>query len=128
MCNHRFHSDCLGKWGDGTCPVCRYCQETAASASRCQVCSSASDLWICLICGHVGCGRYKDKHAVDHWQETSHCYALELQTQRVRLGPPRGNMPSRDSHEDPTGLLRWEGTPLGSSPGAGYHPEHMTEP
>lgn len=83
VCNHRFHSECLGKWGDASCPVCRYCQETSAAASRCQVCESSSDLWICLICGHVGCGRYHSKHAVDHWKETTHCYALELQTQRV---------------------------------------------
>jgi hypothetical protein len=23
LCNHSFHSDCLTKWGDSTCPVCR---------------------------------------------------------------------------------------------------------
>ena len=42
------------------------------------------DLWICLICGHIGCGRYHSKHAVAHWRETQHCYALDLETQRVR--------------------------------------------
>lgn len=41
------------------------------------------DLWICLICGHVGCGRYKAGHSKDHWKESSHVYALELETQRV---------------------------------------------
>lgn len=41
------------------------------------------DLWICLICGHIGCGRYHSKHAVAHWRETQHCYALDLETQRV---------------------------------------------
>ena len=49
-----------------------------------QVCSRTSDVWICLICGHLGCGRYHAKHAVDHWKETGHCYALEIQSQRVR--------------------------------------------
>lgn len=29
-----------------------------------------------------GC-RYKQGHASDHWQESAHCYALELETQRV---------------------------------------------
>lgn len=64
-----------------------------------QVCESSSDLWICLICGHVGCGRYHSKHAVDHWKETTHCYALELQTQRVR-GPhtPARHPPCRNSN------------------------------
>ena len=41
------------------------------------------DLWICVICGHVGCGRYREGHAVDHWHETEHAYALELDSQRV---------------------------------------------
>ncbi|KAF5565249.1 cytoplasmic Zn-finger BRAP2 (BRCA1 associated) [Fusarium phyllophilum] len=41
------------------------------------------DLWICLICGYVGCGRYKGGHAKDHWKETAHCFALELETQHV---------------------------------------------
>jgi len=36
-----------------------------------------------LICGHVGCGRYKSGHSKDHWKESSHVYALELETQRV---------------------------------------------
>jgi BRCA1-associated protein len=42
-----------------------------------------ADLWICLICGHVGCGRYRGSHAADHWQSSGHGYALELETQRV---------------------------------------------
>ena len=24
VCNHQFHSECLQKWGDTSCPVCRY--------------------------------------------------------------------------------------------------------
>ena len=40
-----------------------------------------ADLWICLICGHVGCGRYRGSHAAAHWQATGHGYALELETQ-----------------------------------------------
>ncbi|XP_072877217.1 BRCA1-associated protein isoform X3 [Chlorocebus sabaeus] len=26
LCNHSFHSQCLQRWDDTTCPVCRYCQ------------------------------------------------------------------------------------------------------
>ena len=26
LCNHSFHSSCLQKWEDLTCPVCRYTQ------------------------------------------------------------------------------------------------------
>ena len=41
----------------------------------------SADLWICLICGHVGCGRYRGSHAAEHWQACGHGYALELETQ-----------------------------------------------
>ena len=47
------------------------------------MCDSTSDLWICLICGHVGCGRYKGGHAKEHWKETAHSFALEIETQHV---------------------------------------------
>jgi len=30
VCNHQFHSECLQKWGDTSCPVCR-----CAARSRC---------------------------------------------------------------------------------------------
>jgi BRCA1-associated protein len=36
-----------------------------------------------LICGHIGCGRYNGAHAFEHYLQTSHLYALELETQRV---------------------------------------------
>eukprot|EP00879_Flechtneria_rotunda_P014888 GHRR01015555.1.p1 GENE.GHRR01015555.1~~GHRR01015555.1.p1 ORF type:complete len:723 (+),score=280.06 GHRR01015555.1:163-2331(+) len=84
VCNHRFHGECLKRWGDTSCPVCRYCMYSSNTSSHhCNVCGTNANLWICLICGHVGCGRYKQGHANDHWQESAHCYALELETQRV---------------------------------------------
>jgi BRCA1-associated protein len=51
--------------------------------SSCWDCSSTTNLWICLICGNIGCGRYGRAHAQSHYQATSHLYALELETQRV---------------------------------------------
>ncbi|KAL4855291.1 BRCA1-associated protein [Chlorella vulgaris] len=83
VCNHRFHNECLRRWGDTSCPVCRYCQHSNVTTSHCSTCNTSADLWICLICGHVGCGRYRGSHAAEHWQSSGHGYALELETQRV---------------------------------------------
>ncbi|KAF5739052.1 BRCA1-associated protein [Tripterygium wilfordii] len=82
ICNHTFHCSCISNWTDSSCPVCRYCQQQPEK-SICSVCQTSENLWICVICGFVGCGRYKGGHAIKHWKETQHCYSLELETQRV---------------------------------------------
>ncbi|KAM7258243.1 hypothetical protein ACFE04_013984 [Oxalis oulophora] len=82
ICNHSFHISCISNWTDSSCPVCRYCQQQPEK-SICFVCQTSENLWICVLCGFVGCGRYKGEHAVKHWKETQHCYSLELETQRV---------------------------------------------
>ncbi|KAF7356872.1 RING finger protein ETP1 [Mycena venus] len=102
-CSHTFHCMCLSKWGDSRCPVCRYSQTlmsshpsvssstrsipfanpSAPTLSACSACQSTTNLWICLICGNIGCGRYGRAHAQAHYQTTTHLYALELETQRV---------------------------------------------
>lgn len=112
-CQHVFHCSCLQKWRGSGCPVCRHTNPTLAafndvgSTSRnsasssydpadpysqpfgshvsnlCSVCDSPDDLWICLICGNVGCGRYKGGHAKEHWKDTAHTFSLELDTQYV---------------------------------------------
>ncbi|KAL6008137.1 hypothetical protein ACLOJK_033643 [Asimina triloba] len=65
-----------------SCPVCRFCQQQPEKPT-CSVCETSENLWICVICGFVGCGRYKEGHAVRHWRDTQHCYSLDLETQRV---------------------------------------------
>ncbi|KAL2493483.1 zinc finger (C3HC4-type RING finger) family protein [Abeliophyllum distichum] len=82
ICNHSFHCSCISKWTDSSCPVCRYCQEQPEK-SICFLCQTTENLWMCIICGFVGCGRYKEGHAITHWKETQHCYSIELETQRV---------------------------------------------
>ncbi|KAJ1524015.1 hypothetical protein ONE63_010558 [Megalurothrips usitatus] len=84
LCNHAFHTSCLAKWGDTSCPVCRYVQTPELVAdNRCLECHSAEQLWICLICGHVGCGRYVHGHAYEHYLQTQHCYSMQLGSNRV---------------------------------------------
>lgn len=36
-----------------------------------------------MICGFMGCGRYKEGHGVRHWKDTQHCYSLELISQQI---------------------------------------------
>jgi len=38
---------------------------------------------MCLVCGFVGCSRYKNKHSYDHFVDTKHTYSLELDSQKV---------------------------------------------
>ncbi|KAK3856559.1 hypothetical protein Pcinc_037118 [Petrolisthes cinctipes] len=84
LCNHSFHGECLAKWGDTSCPVCRYCQTPEEMPDqRCSLCGSSDSLWICLICGHVGCGRYVGGHAHRHFMETNHLFSLQVGNNRV---------------------------------------------
>jgi BRCA1-associated protein len=86
LCNHSFHSQCLKKWEDSTCPVCRFTQTPSSEESArnaCNSCNSREDLWICLVCGNIGCGRYTQEHAQQHYLDTSHNYAMALSDNRV---------------------------------------------
>ncbi|KAH8278606.1 hypothetical protein KR018_005997, partial [Drosophila ironensis] len=84
LCNHAFHASCLMKWGDSTCPVCRHVQTPElVEDSVCMECEGTDSLWICLICGHVGCGRYQGGHAAAHFRATNHTFAMQLGTSSV---------------------------------------------
>lgn len=93
ICQHVFHCTCLQKWKGSGCPVCRYTQDdlgkrvdgfdSDAEPSECSVCHSEQNLWLCLVCGNVGCGRYDGAHAFDHFKQTSHSFAMDIDSQRV---------------------------------------------
>ncbi|KAJ2454080.1 hypothetical protein EV183_001803 [Coemansia sp. RSA 2336] len=57
--------------------------EYTAERNNCHICGRTSDLWICLICGVIGCGRYANGHAKDHFEHTQHPYSMELSSQNV---------------------------------------------
>jgi BRCA1-associated protein len=56
VCNHTFHLDCLLKWQDSPCPVCRYDHSGLNEAlSQCHLCGTTEHNYVCLICGVVSC-------------------------------------------------------------------------
>ncbi|KAG0656599.1 hypothetical protein C6P45_002638 [Maudiozyma exigua] len=91
-CQHTFHCQCLDKWKNSRCPVCRFSSfrlsrdsllKQMGDSPKCNTCDSHDNLWVCLVCGNMGCGRYNSKHAIQHFENTSHCFAMDIKTQRV---------------------------------------------
>ena len=109
VCNHSFHIDCLLRWQDSPCPVCRYDHSGLNhTLSRCHACASTVRNYVCLICGVISCasgppsssltplarGEGGDHapsaqvpsqrgHALQHYEETLHAYALDTESQHV---------------------------------------------
>lgn len=92
LCQHVFHCACLEKWRGSGCPVCRYTQNDALVTQQglegdveniCKDCGATENLWICVICGNIGCGRYDEAHAFAHYKATNHTYAMDVVTQHV---------------------------------------------
>ncbi|XAO26287.1 hypothetical protein I312_105123 [Cryptococcus bacillisporus CA1280] len=85
-CAHTFDCDCLRKWGDSRCPVCRLSHLLLSSSSSSGAPShSLHEREITRLTKCIGCGRYEPGkgHARRHWEESGHVLAMELETQRV---------------------------------------------
>ncbi|WVQ90343.1 hypothetical protein IAS59_004121 [Cryptococcus gattii] len=85
-CAHTFDCDCLRKWGDSRCPVCRLSHLLLSSSSSSAAPShSLHEREITRLTKCIGCGRYEPGkgHARRHWEESGHVLAMELETQRV---------------------------------------------
>ena len=51
---------------------------------KCDQCDNRENVWVCLVCAALGCGRYcEGRHAVKHFQATNHSFSLELSSQRI---------------------------------------------
>lgn len=96
----------LAEWDDGGCAVCSALLQLSESAAAeeagagtgksagaveaqaqgvlcCSKCFAFQNLWCCLLCGHLGCGRYSLEHARLHWEATGHRFSMELTTRRI---------------------------------------------
>lgn len=49
VCNHSFHVECLVKWQDSPCPVCRFHHNNASEASTCQVRGGLIGMCMCTF-------------------------------------------------------------------------------
>ncbi len=82
-CRDLYHFCCQEqcKKLSGKCGVCA----SVSSQQRlaCQDCGSEDDLWICLLCGNVGCGRYRGGHAHCHFELTRHVFALNSDSHHI---------------------------------------------
>lgn len=54
--------------------------------ATCNNCSLNSNLWLCLVCGNLGCGRKQydgtggNSHGLEHFQNTKHCLSVKTGT------------------------------------------------
>ena len=63
---------------------CKVCSKFALlSELKCEKCNKKKSLWCCLVCGEIGCNRYQEQHAMNHYKTTHHRYSIELDTQRI---------------------------------------------
>jgi hypothetical protein len=64
------------------CVVCIRSLDFVRPAA-CEYCGCQAEPWLCLVCGFVGCSRYQQGHAKEHYEHTNHDISLSLQTQQI---------------------------------------------
>lgn len=81
-CTHEFDLDCFWRVDEGVCPLCRF--NVAEARAACSECPASGDLWLCLVCGKVACGRYGSRHAAAHFHaHPDHRYFMQVGGMRV---------------------------------------------
>ena len=87
----------------------------------CGACRMQETLWVCMTCGFLGCGRYSNKHAANHFVHSGHPFSLELATLRIWDYVTGGFVQRTDLLECPSSwplLQPWVAPP--SSPGRAH--------
>ncbi|TPP54535.1 Zn-finger in ubiquitin-hydrolases and other family protein [Leishmania donovani] len=86
LCQHSFHLSCYAQLPSGSaeCPLCRFSVYDLLNDARCKVCGTYEDLWVCLICGHVACGRARRDHQQEHYHASGHSCSWQSTTNRMR--------------------------------------------
>ncbi|KAL4224627.1 Ubiquitin carboxyl-terminal hydrolase 49 [Mactra antiquata] len=49
----------------------------------CYLCRTTESVWACLSCSNVACGRFNEKHALKHFQESKHPISIEVNEKYV---------------------------------------------
>ena len=65
------------------CKVCKILNSSPSDKSLVCYCGIKESIWACLICGYIGCGRYQNAHAVIHFKETNHIFAVDIESGRI---------------------------------------------
>ncbi|XQJ24165.1 Ring finger domain/Zn-finger in ubiquitin-hydrolase-like protein, putative [Leishmania guyanensis] len=91
LCQHAFHLSCYAQLPSGSaeCPLCRFSVYDLLNDARCKVCGTYEDLWVCLICGHVACGRARRDHQQEHYRSSGHSCSWQSTTNRIRNSSSR---------------------------------------
>ena len=66
------------EWGSPDCHVCKTLHRAENFANMRCTCGEKSKLWICMQCGHVGCERDRNRHAIEHYNKTQHRFAFRI--------------------------------------------------
>jgi len=85
LCGHYYHSVCLASCNNELCPLCRALQSPGES-NKCEICEGTDNLWLCLICGFIGCWDNSTpalSHSRIHYDNSMHTYALNVETKKV---------------------------------------------
>lgn len=65
------------------CKVCKALSVSITANTLSCSCGVNESLWICLICGCLGCGRYQQGHASKHFSETNHTFSVDIESGRI---------------------------------------------